>query len=259
MTTPPGSGCSGAMDPPASSGRVELARQWEKALRTTAYVPTSRAAVDRVLRELLDRLFDSLAAEKFSPEPGRMVGQRLVAAYFINEQSLSRTIEVLGQGLPANPELRGIDGLAGKVVSLLGTVAAGYAAALRDQIFDQQEEIKKALLKARRDAERGLRVSEAKFRQLFTSSAVGIAISDLEGKIAQINQALREIVGDLAAGYSLYDLFHPDDVAPLRIAYQELVEGKRTGSRLAQRIRLIDKDGEPAWTYLAVALLRNVD
>ncbi|MGH3974455.1 MAG: putative bifunctional diguanylate cyclase/phosphodiesterase [Pseudonocardiaceae bacterium] len=247
------------MDPPASSGRVELARQWEKALRTTAYVPTSRAAVDRVLRELLDRLFDSLAAEKFSPEPGRMVGQRLVAAYFINEQSLSRTIEVLGQGLPANPELRGIDGLAGKVVSVLGTVAAGYAAALRDQIFDQQEEIKKALLKARRDAERGLRVSEAKFRQLFTSSAVGIAISDLEGKIAQINQALREIVGDLAAGRSLYDLFHPDDVAPLRIAYQELVEGKRTGSRLAQRIRLIDKDGEPAWTYLAVALLRNVD
>jgi hypothetical protein len=122
----------------------------EQALRTTAYVPTSRAAIDRVLSELLDRLFDSLMAENFSPEPGRMVGQRLVAAYFLNEQSLSRTIEVLGQGLPANPELQGVDGLAGKVVSVLGAVAAGYAAALRDQIFDQQEEIKKALLRARR-------------------------------------------------------------------------------------------------------------
>jgi diguanylate cyclase (GGDEF)-like protein/PAS domain S-box-containing protein len=259
MTTPPGSDCSGALDPPASAGRVALARQWEKALRTTAYVPTSRAVIDRVLRELLDQLFDSLAAEKFSPEPGRMVGQRLVDAYYINEQSVSRTMEVLGQGLPTNPELQGIDGLANKVVAVLGTVAAGYAAALRDQIFVQQEEIKKALLKARRDAERELRVSEAKFRQLFTSSAVGIAISDVEGKFVQINQALREIVGDLAAGYSLYELFHPDDVAPLRIAYRELAEGKRTGSRLPQRIRLIDKDGEPAWSYLAVALLRNVD
>lgn len=259
MTTPPGSDGPGTLDPPAWSGRAELARQWEKALRTTAYVPTSRAMIECVLRELLDQLFDCLAAAKFSPESGRMVGQRLVTAYFISEQSLSRTMEVLGQGLPANPELQGVDGLAGKVVSVLGTVAAGYAAALRDQIFDQQEEIKKALLKARRDAERELRVSEAKFRQLFTSSAVGIAISDVAGKLVQINQALREIVGDLAAGHSLYELFHPDDVAPLRLAYRELAEGKRTGSRLPQRIRLIDKDGEPAWAYLAVALLRDVD
>jgi PAS domain S-box-containing protein len=215
-------------------------------------VPISRIAIERLLRELLDQLCDSLAAEKASPAVGRMVGERLVAGYFTDEQSLARTMEVLGQGLPANPELQGIDGLAGKVVALLGAVAAGYAAALRAHTFDQQEEVKQALLKARRDAERGLRVSEAKFRQLFTSSAVGIAISDLAGRLVETNQALRDIVGELAAGHSLYELFHPDDVAPLRIAYQELVEERRTGSRLPQRIRLIDKDGEPAWTYLAV-------
>jgi diguanylate cyclase (GGDEF)-like protein/PAS domain S-box-containing protein len=222
-------------------------------------VPISRVAIERLLRELLDQLCDSLAAEKVSPAVGRKVGEQLVAGYFTDEQGLARTMEVLGRGLPANPELQGVDGLAGKVVSLLGAVAAGYAAALRAHTFDQQEEVKQALLKARQDAERGLRVSEAKFRQLFTSSAVGIAISDLEGRLAETNQALREIVGELAAGHSLYNLFHPDDVAPLRVAYQELVEERRTGSRLPQRIRLIDKDGEPAWTYLAVTLLRNVD
>ena len=238
---------------------MALARRWERALRTTAYTPTSPVAIQRVLCELLDRLFDSLRAKQFSSAPGRMVGQRLVASHFTDEQGLSRTVEVLGQGLPASPELQGTEGLAGKVASLLGAVAAGYAAALRAQTFDQQEEVKQALLKARRDAERELRLSEAKFRQLFTSSAVGIAISDLKGKVWETNQALREIVGDLTAGHSLYELLHPDDVPAVKAACQKLVDGRSTGFRSPQRIRLIGKDGEPAWIYLAVSLLRNVD
>lgn len=120
MTTPPGSDYPGTPGSPDPSGRVELARQWERALRATAYVPISRVAIERLLRDLLDQLFGSLLAEQFCPEQGRMVGQRLVASYFTDEQSLARTMEVLGQGLPANPELQGVDGLAGKVVALLG-------------------------------------------------------------------------------------------------------------------------------------------
>ncbi|MGB8961897.1 MAG: PAS domain S-box protein, partial [Pseudonocardiaceae bacterium] len=215
--------------------------------------------IERVLRELLDQLFNSLTAQRFSPAPSRMVGQRLVASHFTDEQSLSRTVEVLGERLPASTELQCVDGLAGKVVSLLGAMAAGYAAALRAQTFDQQEEVKHALLKARQNAERQLRLSEAKFRQLFTSSAVGIAISDLAGNIVETNHALVDIVGDLAPGHSLYELLHPDDVAALRSAYQKLLDGNSTGFRLPQRTRLIGKDGEPAWTYIAVSLLRDVD
>lgn len=80
----------------------------------------------------------------------------------------------------------------------MGVVAAGHVAALRAQTLDQQEEVKQALLKARQDTKRGLRVSEAKFRQLFTSSAVGIAISDLDGTLLEANQALSKILGDPA-------------------------------------------------------------
>lgn len=90
------------------------------------------------------------------------------------EQSLSRTVEMLGRGLPAEPALRSVDGLTGKVTSLLGAVAAGYATAIRTLALNQQEEVKQALLQVRQHTERGLRVSEAKFRQLFTSSAVRI-------------------------------------------------------------------------------------
>lgn len=244
------------------AGRADLARQWTRALRATAYVPTSRHEIEHLLRELLDRLFDTLTAKEFSPNPGRAVGRQLVAAGFSGEQSLSRTVEVLGPGLPADPELRGGDGLAGKVTSLLGAVAAGYATALRAKTLEQQEEVKQALLKATQDAERGLRVSEAKFRQLFTSSAVGIAISDLDGTLLETNQALGKILRSPPTeltGRRLYELFHPHDVASLRAAYQQLADGKRASSRLPQRFRLIDEDGEPAWTYLAVSLLYESD
>lgn len=256
MTVPPG----GSVDP-SVTGRLELARQWERALRTTAYVPSSPVAIERVLAELVDRLFDSLTAEAFSPALGRLVGERLVASHFTDEQSLSCTVEVLGRELPASPELRGVDGLMGKVVSLLGAVAAGYAAALRARIFDQQEEVKQALLKARRDAEREVRFSEAKFRQLFASSAVGISISDLNGNVWETNQALREIVGDLKVGHCLYDLFHADDAPTLRATYQKLLIGERDDFRLPRQIRfrLIDKDGEVAWTYVAASVLRDSD
>ena len=241
------------------SGRLKLAQQWERALRTTAYVPSSPVAIERMLAELVDQLFDSLTAEPFSPSSGRVVGQRLVASQFTNEQSLSCTVEVLGRGLPASPELQGLDGLMDKVVALLGAVAAGYAAALRARTFDQQEEVKQALLKARRDTERELRLSEAKFRQLFASSAVGISISDLKGNVWEINQTLREIVGNLPAGHCVYDLFHVDDAPILRATYQELIDSKSVSFRLKQRIRLIAKDGELAWTYVATSVLRDVD
>lgn len=243
-------------------GRADLAQHWASTLRTTAYVPASRHEIEHLLGVLLDRLFDTLTAKEFSPDPGRVVGQQLVAAGFTGEQSLSRTVEVLGPGLTPDPELRGVDGLAQRVTSLLGAVAAGYAAALRAKTLEQQEEVKQALLKATQDAERGLRVSEAKLRQLFTSSAVGIAISDLNGTLLEANQALGKILGSSPTeltGRRLYELFYPQDVASLRTAYQQLVDGKRASSRLPQRFRLIDKDGEPAWTYLAVSLLHDSD
>ena len=247
---------------PKGASRAEFALEWAAALGTSAAVPASRHTVESLLRGLLNNLFDAAAAEAFSTGPAIEVGGRLVAEHFTGQESLSRTVEVLGRAMLTGPELRGVDGLTGRVVSLLGGLAAGYAAALRARTLDQQETVKLALLKASRDAERELRVSEVKFRELFTSSAVGIAISDLDGKLLEVNQALGEIVGGPAAelvGRSLQELFHPDEAAQLATAYQGLVDGPRSRLRLKPRLRLLREDGDIAWAYLAVSVLHDAD
>lgn len=244
------------------SARVELVRRWARALRATAYVPASSRQIQGLLEELLAVVVSTLQVDKFCPDPAREVGERLVRGGFTGEHSLSRTIEVLGQALPADPDLRNVKDLADRVVGVLGAVAAGYAAGLRALTLDQQEEVKQALLVAKEEAERGLRVSEAMFRELFTSSAVGIAISDLDGQLVETNQALRDIVGKSAAELtdrSVYELFDPQDAAVLRSAHRRLVGGHSRRCRLPQRLRLTDKDGEPAWTYLAISLLHDAE
>lgn len=45
---------------------------------------------------------------------------------FIGEQSLGATVEILGHGLPTLGELRTVEGLAGKVISLLSALATGF-------------------------------------------------------------------------------------------------------------------------------------
>jgi diguanylate cyclase (GGDEF)-like protein/PAS domain S-box-containing protein len=236
------------------------------ALGTSAYVAASRDAVANLLRGMLDDLFDAAAAEAFSTAPAVGIGRGLVAEHFTGEESLSRTIEVLGRALLADDELRGIAQRRGvqrmteRVVALLGGLAAGYAAALRATTLDQQETVKQALLKASRDAERELRMSEVRFRELFASSAVGIAISDLDGKLLEVNEALGEIVGRPAielVGLSLQELFHPDDAAQLAGAHQRLVDAELSRRRLEPRLRLMCADGDVAWAHLAISVLRD--
>ena len=243
------------------TGRAELARQWAGALSRTAYVPLSRGDIEAMLGGLLDGLLDALLAAEFSAGAGTEAGRRLVAAHFTGEQSLSRTVEVLGVALPASPELRGVDGLAGKVVSLLGELASGYANALRVRTLDQQETVKLALLKASENARKRLEASEVNFRELFASSAVGIAISDLDGKLLEANETLGDIVGRPAAelvGQYVHELFHPEDTATFVAAYQGLLSGRNPRLRLDRQLRLLGKDGEPVWAYLAVSLLHDL-
>src|SRR5215470_10532061 len=242
--------------------RLHLARQWAEAIAPTAYVAMSPDQIERVLLDLAGRLLDGIAAGDLdvSPRKFERVGECLVELRFTGQLSLSRTFQVLGAELPAQPELSGRPGSPARVLAVLGGISAGYANALRSHTLAQQEDLNRALLLARQRTERHLKVSEARFRGVFTSTAVGIAITDLDGNFIEINDALIEILGygrdELTRGI-LYDLVPPADAPQLRSLYQNLAATNVGSFRL--RRRMVRSDGEIAHVYLAGSVLHEAD
>ena len=227
-------------------------------MSTTAYLPITGEEIDDFIRGLLDRLIDALSQAEFSPQPAVVVGTQLVARGFASGQSLGRTIEILGHALPALDELRTVEGLAGKVVSLLAALATGYGTALRRRALDQQDDVKRALLRVTQNAERERRISAAQFREVFDSAPMGIAVSRLDGTITESNGSLTEILHyppDKLAGRDVRELFHPDDAMKLCAAYQRVREGQV--ARFQSKVRLVAANGDTTWVSLAVAALRD--
>lgn len=227
-----------------------LAR-WTKVLLDSAYVPLSRKQVRANLARRLDVLTGPDAVAR-----GDEVGQWLVGARFTGQDSLRGTVEVLGAALPAltgaPPE---------HVAAVLGAVAAGYANAVRQQIFTEQEGVRRSLLLSLEQAQQALHDSEARFRQVFASSAVGIAIFDRDGAVLEVNPALVRMLrhvpetGGDAAGASGADaekVFEPGDLAALRAAWSAADE-----VRFEQRFA--GPGGDPMWTNVAVSAVHDAD
>nr|MDQ3988559.1 GGDEF domain-containing protein [Actinomycetota bacterium] len=237
-----------------------LARQWARAIGTTASVPMAPADIRYYLRDLTECLLAALAGPAVDTRAASDVGARLVAVGFTGPQSLSRTVDVLARALLAAAGSAEAGRHAGRVIELLGALFAGYTEGLRNLVFDQQEEVKRALLTARQDVERDLHASEARFREVFHSSAVGIAISEPDGRIVRTNPSLDEILGYHSGellGHELSELFAPHDLPEVQQRYRRLLDGQE--SRFRVRFQLRRKDGETAWVHLAVSVLRDVE
>ena len=248
------------MSPPARPRRQDIAREWMRAVYPTAYVPMSPVEIELYLLELVDVIADAVQAQPFAADPVGVVGQRLVEAHFTGPETLQRTVDVLGHALLFSPELRDVPRLAEKVVAILGSVSAGFATAMRLDALDQQEEVKRALMAAKLRAERVLEASEARFRQVFDSSAFGIVITDPRGRCVEVNEALAEMIGrdrGELVGRRLVELFDPADAEALAAKYRAVGDG-RVG-RMREQRRLLREDGEPVWVHLAVSSLRDAD
>ncbi|MDQ3153488.1 MAG: EAL domain-containing protein [Actinomycetota bacterium] len=248
----------GADDTVSAVGSSDaLAQEWARVIGTTAYVPMSTAEIHSYLHDLVQRLVAALSGPSVDTRAASDVGARLVAAQFTGPQSLSRTIELLARRLLTPAESIAA---ADRIVDLLGALVAGYTAALRNHIFDQQEDVKRALIKSWQDSERNRRASEARFDEVFNSSAVGIVISEPGGRIVRTNPSLDEILGYATGelfGRELSELFAPDDLPEMEERYHRLRSGDDAKFRVPFRLRRVD--GEPAWTYLAVSALLDAD
>jgi diguanylate cyclase (GGDEF)-like protein/PAS domain S-box-containing protein len=248
-----------------------LAREWTSAALETSCVPMTWDQAEQCLLQLTGRLMDMLLREPFTVGPAANIGADLVAAKFTGQDMLSRTLQLLGNsllkpsghvrerlkraGLPQGNEL------ATRVVALLAALADGYAEALREQVFEQQGNLNQAVIEAMEaTTSRALQASEMRFHTVFSSSAVGIVIADIEGHILEMNYALRDILGykteDLRHR-SMEDLVHADDLPPLLVYCQEMAEGNLDQFRAHPR--LLRVDGEPVWTYVVVSLVRGAE
>ncbi|GAA2772631.1 putative bifunctional diguanylate cyclase/phosphodiesterase [Saccharopolyspora taberi] len=241
----------------SSQWRSALARKWAVRLSSASYIPMSREAIESCLLELVELIVDALEDPDRIEEVGRQVGAKLVEIHATGEESLTLSLELIRDVVLADSA----DDTIRRILALLTAIAAGYAAADRENTFTQQETLKRALLRSKLQADRDLAASEARFTEVFTSTPVGVAISDLTGKFVQVNPAMGETLGyrvqDLRS-MTVHDLFHPDEAAYLTAAYAELAEGGRV-QRLRERRRLVRADGETAWAYLAVSVLKGTE
>jgi diguanylate cyclase (GGDEF)-like protein/PAS domain S-box-containing protein len=198
------------------------------------------------------------AAVGTEPRSADAVGARLVELGCTSDDALPCTVDVLGRGLLALREFQPVERFAERIVLGLGALASGFAEANRRNTFEQQENMKLSLLKAIRDANWHLRASEARFDEVVTSSANGIMITDLAGKLVRVNGAIAGILGYTPAeltGLTLFDIVHPEHAHLLRDDYQGLLEGK--AERIKQSQRLLRKDGDIARISLTASLLSS--
>ncbi|HUQ60982.1 diguanylate cyclase domain-containing protein [Lentzea sp.] len=208
-----------------------LAQRWAAALIESAYSPMSRRKLTQHLEEHAARL----RAGQDAPE----VGEWLVSKRFTGPESLWRTIEVLSGEISPG---------------VLGELAAGYVRATRDQLFAQQEKVKNALLKAVEDARRDLHDSEARFAQVFASTAVGIAIFDLHGAVVEANEALAAILGYEEMPK---ELFAEADAAALAAACERMIASSVDSDR--REWELTRDNGDTVWANVVLSVLRGSD
>ena len=112
----------------------------------------------------------------------------------------------------------------------------------------------------RRIAEMRMRDSEARFRAIFQGAAIGIVMSDLEGRIIAANAAQHKMLGyqdEKLRGKNFLEITHIEDRAKNQELFADLKEGLRDDYRLEKRF--LRQDGSALWAQVTVSLIRDVE
>jgi PAS domain S-box-containing protein len=111
-----------------------------------------------------------------------------------------------------------------------------------------------------RAADEALRESEARFRAIFERAAVGIVITDVDGRVTAGNSAFHDMLGygdEELSRLAETDLVHPDDVAATVERARELAAGER--DHYQSERRYLRRDGETVWGRVAGSVVRGAD
>lgn len=109
-------------------------------------------------------------------------------------------------------------------------------------------------------AERAMKDSEERFRNIFAEVPIGMAIVDLAGHVLQVNKAFCEMLGyetHELIGLDLATTSHPDDVGADTFLAGKALSGEMSSYKVEKRY--LKKDGETLWADLTATILRNQD
>jgi diguanylate cyclase (GGDEF)-like protein/PAS domain S-box-containing protein len=108
-------------------------------------------------------------------------------------------------------------------------------------------------ISSRKETEEELRQAHQRFRSAFENAPIGMAMTDLEGRVIRANPALGRIVGrstEELTGMSVHDLTHPGDREAGRSEMQRLVSSGSEGYRIEKRYR--HTSGSDVWVSVSV-------
>ena len=245
-------------------GSVELGR-------ALAERDASESRVRAVMQSALDGivLFDEegtiesanrAAEELFGHAPGTLAGRR--ADVLLADLSWEDVAPALRHGVAGAG-----DGIAlGRRGEVAGLRADGSRLPLELVVGDTRVGERRMLVAigrdvtARRRADEARRESERRFRAIFDSAAIGIALTDDEGLLAEANHALRRMLGYDAItlwGRRLGEIIDPADAAEGERLHRELLAGHREGYRM--ETRCLRSDGQPVPVAVTASLVRDAE
>jgi PAS domain S-box-containing protein len=110
-------------------------------------------------------------------------------------------------------------------------------------------------------AEAAQRVSDAQFRAIFESAAVGVSVIDaVTRRFVRVNDALRQMLGYSAgalAATTVDRVTHPEDRDETAALHADLLAGRRTS--YTQEKRYVRADGGVLWARVTVSLVPGGD
>lgn len=224
-----------------------LARTWWHTLAATGHMSLPDELGHQQLAGLIADLVSALEADPFDVTVGGRVGA-VLAVHLADPLVPVVSAQVLYGLIGDNSRPDAGQRLTG----LLTALGQGH-----------QEELDRSRYAPYRPGELRTEQSErdARFRVLFDSTNVAIAIGDTDGILLEANRGLADMIGvpvEALRGISVYDFAHPDDREDIRaLLYDKLVPAGE-GTVMLDR-RLVRADGSVGWMSFAISFVKGID
>lgn len=112
-----------------------------------------------------------------------------------------------------------------------------------------------------KNAELALVKSEERFRNVFESSGIGMALLGLDGNFTKVNKSFCEMLGysyNELLEMNMRDINHPGDIDKSMNIKYEMINGKSNGSRNVEK-RYLHKSGETIWAIATISLVKDLN